>query len=109
MRPHTLRRALEKALATCKLPSISWYQATRHTFASLWVIEGHSLEKLSKILGHASVTTTERYAHLSPDHFKEGDFDAVRVDFSQPQAEVVSTCPPTPEGGTLGCAAVTVV
>src|SRR5262245_12706449 len=33
MRPHTLHRHLAKALATCGLSTLTWYQATRHTFA----------------------------------------------------------------------------
>lgn len=34
MRPHTLHRHLARALATCELSTLTWYQATRHTFAS---------------------------------------------------------------------------
>ena len=36
----------------------------RHTFASQVVASGESLYTLSKMLGHARATTTERYAHL---------------------------------------------
>jgi hypothetical protein len=36
------------------------------------------------------VTTTERYAHLRPEHFKEEDFDAVWVDLSHSGGDVVS-------------------
>jgi hypothetical protein len=70
-------------------------------------MDGHSLEKLSKILGHASVTTTERYAHLRPEHFKEEDFDAVRVDLSHSGGDVVSICRPGSENGAGGYAVVT--
>jgi site-specific recombinase XerD len=51
----------------CRLPALTWYQATRHTFASQFVLAGGSIEKLSKLMGHSSVTTTERYAHLRAD------------------------------------------
>jgi hypothetical protein len=70
-------------------------------------MDGHSLEKLSKILGHASVTTTERYAHLRPEHFKEEDFDAVRVDLSHSGGDVVSIGCPGTQNGTVGYAVVT--
>jgi len=41
----------------------------RHTFGSHAVMSGMSLKTLSKILGHASVETTEKhYAHLAPSH-----------------------------------------
>jgi integrase len=36
----------------------------RHTFASQVIDTGESLYTLSKMLGHARATTTERYAHL---------------------------------------------
>lgn len=40
-----------------------WHQL-RHTFACHFLRDGGSIEALSKLLGHASVTTTERYATL---------------------------------------------
>lgn len=46
-------------------PGLGWYEATRHTFASQWVLAGGSIEKLKEMLGHYSVVMTERYAHLS--------------------------------------------
>jgi integrase len=42
MRQHTLRWYLSLALASCSLPFLTWYQATRHTFASHWVLSGGS-------------------------------------------------------------------
>jgi integrase len=41
----------------------------RHTFASHFVMRGGSLFDLSKLLGHRDAQTTQRYAHLAPDHF----------------------------------------
>jgi len=89
MRQHTLRRHLSLALASCSLPFLTWYQATRHTFASQWVLSGGSLEKLASIMGHSSVVVTERYAHLRPDLFREQDYTALDVDLSAPAGEVV--------------------
>ena len=43
----------------------------RHTFASRLVQAGVSLAKVSKLLGHRSVTTTEIYAHLAPNEVSE--------------------------------------
>ena len=34
-------------------PGLRWYQATRHTFASNWVLSGGSIEKLKEIRGTA--------------------------------------------------------
>ena len=41
----------------------------RHSFASNWMVAGEDLFKLSKVLGHKSIVTTERYAHLAPEAF----------------------------------------
>ena len=42
----------------------------RHTYSSHFVMNGGQLYQLQKILGHHSVTETERYAHLSPDYLQ---------------------------------------
>jgi hypothetical protein len=39
----------------------------RHTFASHWMMNGGDLYALKDILGHKSITMTQRYAHLSPE------------------------------------------
>lgn len=60
----------------------AWYAATRHTFASQWAMAGRSLRELQAILGHASITETERYAHLMPGHFAPGARSALAVDLT---------------------------
>ena len=60
-------------LAACKAaridPPINFYGATRHTYASLAVMNGMPLISVAHVLGHASTRMTERhYAHLSPSH-----------------------------------------
>jgi site-specific recombinase XerD len=48
----------------------------RHTYACRYLERGGSLAALQQILGHASVTTTERYARLLHTHVM---LDAQRV------------------------------
>ena len=80
----------------------TWYQGTRHTFASQWVIDNGSIEKLAKILGHASVNTTERYAHLRPDLFSESDYAKVNVSLDRPAGDVVNPSFPMKNGTDSG-------
>lgn len=69
MHPDTLRRELRAALVRLKMPSITWYQATKHTFATQWIKHGGSKETLQIGLGHSSIATTERYEHANVDMF----------------------------------------
>jgi integrase len=89
IRPHTLHKYLRKALDVCGLPRITWYHATRHTFASQWVINGGSIETLSKVMGHSSTLVTQRYAHLRLDLFADKMMDAIPVDLARPAGTVV--------------------
>lgn len=61
---------LPKACIKSGLKVISPH-VTRHTFASIYLMNGGSLWDLSKILGHSSTTLTEeRYAHFDLEHVK---------------------------------------
>ncbi|GAB5457608.1 MAG: site-specific integrase [Henriciella sp.] len=43
----------------------------RHDFASMAVADGFSLEFIGRYLGHSSIQTTQRYAHLKDDPLQE--------------------------------------
>lgn len=43
--------------------------STRHEFASA-ICAAHGLQVAQELLGHADITTTQRYAHLQPDHLR---------------------------------------
>lgn len=57
----------------CKLAGLSnlhWHDL-RHTFASRLVMDSVSMRAVADLLGHSQITTTQRYAHLSPGHLAE--------------------------------------
>lgn len=82
---HQMSRDLRAVLAKLELarPGLGWYQATRHTFACHWVMNGGSMETLQRILGHSNMAVTERYAHLRPGHFGLADRNRMTVCFSK--------------------------
>lgn len=103
--PHTTGKAIRKAIDTLNesgagIPPMSWYQATRHTFGSQWVLNGGSIEKLREAMGHSTVLVTERYAHLRGDVFSAADLGRVAVDLSPPTGKVLPLV--RPEAGTDG-------
>lgn len=54
-----------------KLPDVRIHDL-RHTFASLLVSGGASLEMIGKLLGHSQMQTTQRYAHLMDSPLRDG-------------------------------------
>jgi len=54
-----------------KLPRGQASHVLRHTFASHFIMNGGHIVTLQNILGHASLSMTMRYAHLSKDHLSE--------------------------------------
>jgi len=60
----------------------------RHTFASLLVSGGASLEMIGKLLGHTQLQTTQRYAHLLDAPLREG-LNAVAGMFQPRRLKVV--------------------
>lgn len=53
------------------LPKGQMTHVLRHTFASHFMMNGGNILALQKLLGHANLTMTMRYAHLSPEHLQE--------------------------------------
>lgn len=66
--PESLTRAFAKCADRAGLQgNLHWL---RHTYAAHLVMAGVPIRTVQILLGHASVTTTERYAHLAPDYLK---------------------------------------
>ncbi len=81
---HRMGKELREVLAELQIEPMIWYRATRHTFASQWVITGGTLEKLQEIMGHSSVVTTERYAHLLSGRFSAADRGRIQIEVPTP-------------------------
>jgi integrase len=58
------------ALRDAAIVGYTWHD-NRHSFASWLIQDGVPLERVSKLLGHGSLTMTMRYAHLAPNKLHE--------------------------------------
>ena len=66
----TVRKAFEGAVERAGLKDFHFHDL-RHDFASHLTIKGRPLKEVQELLGHRSITQTERYAHLAPGFLRE--------------------------------------
>jgi len=66
-----IRRFWAKVQKEADLPDVRIHDL-RHTFASLLVSGGASLEMIGRLLGHSQMQTTQRYAHLMDSPLRAG-------------------------------------
>ena len=66
-----IQHCWEKARELAGLQNVRLHDL-RHSYASALVNEGRSIYEVQKLLGHANVATTQRYAHLSQAMLSEG-------------------------------------
>ena len=79
-----LRQVCRKA----GLRRIGWH-TLRHTFASHLAMKGVPITVVKELMGHSSITTTMRYAHLAPSMLRTAidmlsPKQALNADFGQP-------------------------
>lgn len=71
MKPDSVRNVVKSGLTRfCSLKKKSPH-VLRHTFATIMLNHGAGIESLKKLLGHASLSTTEIYAHTTFEQLKQ--------------------------------------
>lgn len=66
MNSRNLRRSWERALKAANVPYRKFH-SLRHTYATRLFENGTSILKVSRLLGHSSIKTTEIYTHVLED------------------------------------------
>ncbi|NLA69323.1 MAG: site-specific integrase [Gammaproteobacteria bacterium] len=67
--PALLQKEWTEARVEAGLPDVRWHDL-RHTYASWRAQSGATLQVIKELMGHATIVTTMRYAHLIHDNLK---------------------------------------
>jgi integrase/recombinase XerC len=71
LRPRAVQRLVQKHLAAAGVPRGATPHTLRHAFATHLLGGGADLRGIQELLGHASLSTTQRYTHVTVDHLME--------------------------------------
>jgi integrase len=77
-KPRVYHGPWQRALKQAGIEGLRFHDL-RHTTASWFVMSGKTLFETAQMLGHKSVATTERYAHLKTEHLRNLASDVMRT------------------------------
>jgi site-specific recombinase XerD len=71
MTPRSVQRMMKKYAALAGITKQVTPHTLRHSYATDLLANGADVRQVQQLLGHASITTTQVYTHLTDVHLKE--------------------------------------